>query len=288
MNLYLLAAIISPFIWAFMNVIDKHIVDKRVRNIKVYPLLAGLSVMIYGVIVSLFLDWNGISLTDLIFPALVGVCSGLTLYVYYSAMKESDVSHFTGFIYFYPVVVALLAFVFLREVIPIIGYIGLIIILTGVFLLYKRHSKFSSKKVAYFILAIIILTSLQEFFIKVSTSNLPVINAFVIGLIADGIIISFSLFRKEVRKGFRKELVNSGWALFAEAFTFLSWLTLYFAMLGLPATIVSAIASIQPLAVLFFEKIGHKYLGVKDVKLLPKLGAIILIVIGVILLSLSV
>jgi len=287
MNLYLLSAIISPFLYAFMNVVDKHIVDKRVRNIKVYPLFAGLSVMIYGIILSLFIDWGGISLVDMAFPALVGLCSGLVLYVYYSGMKESDVSHFVGFIYFYPVVVALLAFVFLREVIPLQGYIGLIIVLIGVVLLFNRHIKFSSKKTFYIILAIIVFTGLQEFFIKVSVSNAPMINAFAVSLIVDGLVISFSLFKKEVRKGFRREMVNFKWALFTEALTFLSWMTLYFAMIGLPATIVSAIASVQPLAVLVLEKIGHRFLGVKDVKLLPKLGAIAFIVLGVVLLSLS-
>jgi drug/metabolite transporter (DMT)-like permease len=288
MNLYLLAAIVSPILYAFMNVVDKHIADKRAKNINVYPVLAGLAVIFYGLIMSFFLDWNGISLQDLIFPILVGVCSGLTLYVYFIATKGSDVSHFIGFIYLYPVIVALLAFIFLKEVIPFLGYLGLAVVLLGVFLLYRRHIRFGSKKIILIILLLVLLFGLQEFFIKISVSNAPVLNSFVISLFADGFVISLSFFRKDIRNGFRKELVNCKWALFAEAFTCLSWLSLYFAMLGLPATTVSAIAAIQPLAVLVFERFGGKFVGVRDFKLLPKMGAIILIVIGVILLSLSV
>jgi hypothetical protein len=61
-------------------------------------------------------------------------------------------------------------------------------------------------------------------------------------------------------------------------------------MVGLPATIVSSIAAIQPLAVLIFEKIAQKLFGhmVKDSHILPKLIPISLIVIGVILLESSV
>ena len=52
-------------------------------------------------------------------------------------------------------------------------------------------------------------------------------------------------------------------------------------MTGLKATIVSSISIVQPLGVLIFEKIGHRYFGnmVKDVKLLP--GMVITIEPGI-------
>jgi drug/metabolite transporter (DMT)-like permease len=65
--------------------------------------------------------------------------------------------------------------------------------------------------------------------------------------------------------------------------------TLFFAMKSLPATIVSSIAAIQPLCVVVFENIVDRRMKKisKDVILLPKLGAIILIVAGLVLLYVS-
>ena len=60
-------------------------------------------------------------------------------------------------------------------------------------------------------------------------------------------------------------------------------------MAGLPATIVSSISSIQPLVVLFFERVFHQKAGkmTQDPVLGPKLIAILLIVVGVVMLYLS-
>jgi cytochrome c biogenesis protein CcdA len=56
-------------------------------------------------------------------------------------------------------------------------------------------------------------------------------------------------------------------------------------MANLPATIVSSIGAIQPLTVLFFERLFNKRFGgiSRDTVLIKKLVPIILIVIGVIL-----
>jgi hypothetical protein len=73
------------------------------------------------------------------------------------------------------------------------------------------------------------------------------------------------------------------WAFFSEALTFLAVFSIYFAMKGLKATFVSSISAIQPLAVIIFERIVHEKYGriTKDMELLPKLAAILLIVMGI-------
>jgi hypothetical protein len=111
------------------------------------------------------------------------------------------------------------------------------------------------------------------------------------GLVITTVTASFTtlcgLFSKKVRKGFVNELKNVKWAFISEFITIIALLTLYFSVSKLPVTLVSSIGATQPLVVLIFEKIAHSRFGkmTKDVKLLPKLGAIILIVLGVILLT---
>ena len=98
----------------------------------------------------------------------------------------------------------------------------------------------------------------------------------------------FGLFNKNIRLGFPRELKNIKWALLTESLTFLGILTTYFAMAGLPATIVSSLAAIQPFAVLVLEYLAIK-IGINinlENNFSKKIIPILLIVIGAILLYL--
>jgi hypothetical protein len=147
--------------------------------------------------------------------------------------------------------------------------------------------KIKIKVAIWLILLLIFMAAFYEFSIKMVTDNLPVWNGFVVASITNGLIGSLFLFNNKIRKDFFYELKNFKWAFLTEVFTFLSAITVFLAMVGLPATIVSSIAAIQPLAVLFYERIAHSIFGKmsRDNLLLPKLGSIILIVMGVIILS---
>jgi drug/metabolite transporter (DMT)-like permease len=60
-------------------------------------------------------------------------------------------------------------------------------------------------------------------------------------------------------------------------------------MKGLPATVAASLGATQPLFVVLFEKVAHKTFGkiIKDDSFKSKLGAVALVVIGVILLTFS-
>jgi len=94
---------------------------------------------------------------------------------------------------------------------------------------------------------------------------------------------------KRARNHFLLELRNFQWAVASEVLTFMAVGTMYAAMSVLPATIVSSFGSVQPLVVLFGERAvqGFYRRMSADHAMMPKLGAIILIVIGVVLLMLS-
>ena len=92
-------------------------------------------------------------------------------------------------------------------------------------------------------------------------------------LICIGLTLELALFHKDTRNGVPAEFKNLKWVLLGQSLAFGGMATLYFAMAGLPATIVSTIAATQPLAVLFLEKLAHSF-GIKmcsDERLLSKL-----------------
>jgi cytochrome c biogenesis protein CcdA len=118
---------------------------------------------------------------------------------------------------------------------------------------------------------------------------MPAMNGVAVTFFVEGVLMLFFLVSRTRRAEFRAELHNIRWSFLVESITFISFFTLFFAMSGLPATIVSSIAAIQPLAVLLFERAMHKRFGsmAKDDALLPKLVPIALIVIGVALMYLA-
>ncbi len=287
MNFGIFIAILSPILFGIMNTFDKFVVSHRVKDTIGYAVVAGLVNVVLGLVLVFFLNWQGLTAHDLMFPILAGVFSGACYYLYFYIMRDSDASYLVGFAYLFPIVVAALAFIFLHERLSPLAYAAAALVLLGVILLSVRAKKMKLSILVIPLAIYILLLGGYEFFIKVSTLNISFMQGLAITTLFAGITVLLGLSTKRVRAGFRKELKNIRWAFVSEFFTLGAVLTLYLAMSLLPATVVTAIAATQPLAVLVFERIVHARYGkmTKDVTLLPKLGAILMIVAGVILLS---
>lgn len=286
----LIFAIASPLLFGFMDILDKYIVVHKVKKPLGFAVNAALVNMLFGIILALSIGWDGISMTDLIYPAITGTIAGAMFYLTYVVVQKEDASHITGLVYTYPVIVALLSIFILNERLSILGYLGFFMVLAGILTISIRLKQIKLKTSLWLILTLILVTAIWEFLIKVLTNHVPVWNGFAISSIFNGIVaFAVILFFRNVRKDFVSEIKTFNWAFLTEMFTIFGSLALYFAMAGLQATVVSSIAAIQPLAVLFYERIVDGIFGKmsRDHLLLPKLGAILLIVIGVVLLSIA-
>jgi drug/metabolite transporter (DMT)-like permease len=282
-------AVLSPCIFAVMNMTDKYVVANKVKSPLGFAPVAGLVNLIIGILLALFLPWNVSMLKELWIPALAGALMGSQFFMYYKVLKDEDASYVIGFIYLYPVLVALLSFAFLSEALSIVGYGGMLLVLIGVLGISVRLNKRLTIKIWLLLLVMVVVVALNEFFIKIATSSLPEWNGTAINLIFMGLTVLLILANKSYRGDFFKEFHNFPWAIASEVLTFLAVLTLYFAMARLPAAFVSAVAAIQPLAVLVFERLlQYKGMIKGEYELLPKLIPISLIVLGVTLLYLSV
>ncbi len=270
----------------FVNIFDKYVVVKRVKNPISFTIIGSIISFIISLILIFILDWTGISYKELIVPVFTGILYGFQVLLYYHFLKKEDTSTLVGFVYTYPLIVAVLSFFFLNEILSITSYIGMILIFSGVLMLSVRLKRIKLKVAVWTIISIILITAIYEFFIKITTLNMPEINGFSIQLFISGLVIFTTFFNKKIRKDFFKELKNFKFAIMIEILTIFATLTIYLAMSGLSATIVTSISALQPLAVLFYERIADKLFGKmqRDHLLLPKLSAISLIVLGVVLL----
>jgi uncharacterized membrane protein len=287
MNIYVIFAILSPLFYAMMYVMDKYIVSRKVKNDQSYLALTGITYLTYSIILAAFLDWRGISFKDILLPILVGIFIVIQARLYIHILHKEDISHFTGLEYTYPIIVAILSYIFLKERIHWIGYLGLGIIIIGALLLSLRLKKIKLKANIYILVGLIFIIAINEFVIKISTSNINPLNGVVITwIVYSSLLLPLLLFKKN-RQGFIKQkniiLIEFG----IDFVGYLALLTLFFAMSKLPATIVSAIAVSQILFVILLEKVVDKFLGkiVRDKLVLPKLIALSIIAIGVLILS---
>ena len=289
MTVAVLFAFLAPIVWALMNVMDKYVLSHRVQNPLSYAAVVGIVNIVYGVILASFLSWSNIRMQHILSPVLTGTFLGLYVYAYFKVLQSEDASHFIGLTYVFPIIVALLSFVFLHEKISITGYMGMTISLTGVVLLSFRVKHLNLGKSIWMIVIVMFLGAGYEFWGKVSTLSIQPWNGIAISSVALGFTILPVLLHKHTRVFFSYECKNAQWALITESLTLLALFSLYFAMTGLKATVVSAIGAIQPLAVIVFERIAHaKYDKItKDVELVPKLGSILLIVTGIVVLYIS-
>lgn len=287
MNIGLLFAILSPFFYAVANVIDKFIVDKRVKNIYSYMPVAGFTTVVYVLIFSIFLSWSSISIQQLLFPVITGIINALMFYLYLRLLEKQDVSNIIGFAYIFPIFVAVLSFIFLKEVVSSIGFVGVVMIVIGAVLLSFRFNKKNFKTSIIYVLVYSIVVAIYEFSIKISTNNIPTYNAMVISTFVYGVLTFVILLNSKARKGFKVEIKNLPWAFLSELFACGAVVTLFMAMTRMSATIVASIAAVQPLFILLFEYFITTYIiNISfDAKFSHKLISISMIVAGVILLS---
>jgi bacterial/archaeal transporter family protein len=285
MNWPIFFAILSPALFGLMNVLDAWIVKRKVRYILGFSAVSGLVNLLLGVTLALLLSWEGYSFIDLRFSILAGAMLGIQVYVYYKIMARHDASHFVGLIYIYPVMVAILSYLFLGEHLSAVEYFGVLVTLCGVLTLSLRMKKLKFT-IAFWSIGIAAITSaLNEFFIKISVVQIPEWHGAAINSIIMGLFIMAAILNTSIRKGFYKELKNIPFVVVSESLVILAIVTLYLAMSGLSATIVSAISATQPLFVLVFEMLAG-LLGiqiVQDIEWRGKIFSISLIVLGIVI-----
>ena len=285
---YIFAAL-SGGAHGLMNVADKFVVSHRVKRAFGYTIYVGAFNLLLGAIIALFLNWSKVTLTDLWLPIIVGVFYGASAYLYYAVMDKEDASHSIGLLYLYPLIVALLSFIFLGERLQLVQYAGIIITILGAILLSVRLHELKLKTSIWILLGFIVSTAIIEFLIKIAVSNISAWNGSVVTFMAFGATVLFGLFVPSIRADAKSEWHNAKWTGITETLNYLGNLFVYTAMTILPATIVSSVCATEPLFVLFFEKLAHKKFGgmARDEKFGSKAIAICCIVIGIALMYLA-
>lgn len=287
MNITFIFVLLAPITYGLVNIIDEYYCSRKINSPFSYTAVVGIAHLVLGLLIACFLDWQNFTLSMLPITLLLGFLYAAMLLIYYFALYKEDVSEIVGIDYSYPVIVATLSFFILHENIGIWGYIGLALIILGVFNLEKRMAKICLSINLGVLILMPIITGIYEFTIKISTLDIPELNALAINSIVAGSIVISTLCLKKVRKDFPVDIKNIGYAFINESLTILSIFLIFLAMKYYPATVVASIGTLQILFVLFIEHVLLVRMGgiTKDKILTPKLSGILLIISGVILVT---
>ena len=134
-------AILSAAVLGVVNVIDSHLLSKRMPSLRAFLLPVGIVHLIFGsVLFVLFPLPGGIGTL----PLLVAIASGIlrtiaiTLMLY--SMKSEEVSRVIPVVYTYPVFVAIMAALLLGETLYYLQWLAIVIVVAGAVMISVRQT----------------------------------------------------------------------------------------------------------------------------------------------------
>ena len=138
-------AILSATVLGVVNIIDSHLLSKRMPGFQAFLLPGGIIHLIYGLaLFVLFPLPEGIG----IWPLLVAVAAGMlrmaaiTIMLY--VMRKEEVSRIIPVVYTYPIFVAIMATLLLGETLFYLGWLAIIIVVAGAIMVSVRQDRTGS------------------------------------------------------------------------------------------------------------------------------------------------
>jgi len=295
------AALVSSAILAIVNVVDSHLISKRLPSVHSYLLILGFMVLIVSaVIIILFPLPDPLDNTSLVMAILSGVLRAVSVYIMFYTLKKEDVSMVIPIVNSYPIMVSLLAMPILGEFIGALQWIAIIIVVSGVILASFRSDSGSritwSGSVMSLLLASSLFYALSEVMAKyalavISPWQMYSISHFSIAFVFLIIALRPHIFKELARHQKRNSAIII--VAFNETIAVAAVVLLYWAMTRGPVSLVSAVASTRPVFVFICALIISRFSGFlleqqasKSILLL-RFMAITMIVGGVVIMYLT-
>jgi drug/metabolite transporter (DMT)-like permease len=256
---WLIFALMAPIFWAATNVIDKFLMDKILKKIYFLPMWIGIfSIPTFAFVFLFFRPTFDFPYS--IISIFIGVLYTLSYFVYAKVLMDEEVSRSISLAFVYPMIVVILAIIFLREVFSVEKYLGIfLLIISGLLVSYKKEGK---KLVLIKSLKLIIMLILFW-------SSVQIVEKFVVGKVGNwsiyfwinvGVSLSIvpALLMKKIRAGFVNSFKETGRRgisaiLMAQFFAVCSSASYYTAISLGPVSVVSSIGSLQPFFVLIYS-----------------------------------
>jgi uncharacterized membrane protein len=254
--MWIFYSLLSAFLMAVVNLIDKFVLTQWVRK-PVVPLLVLGLIGLFPALVVLFVQGFPPPAPGLLLPSfLAGASFVLMSFFYFSAAQAEDISRVVPLFYLSPLFVSALAAAFLGEVFPAKKYAGVILLVAGAVLMnVKRNSSLRGRPgrafrqmilAALFLAAYTVLTkralAASDFWIVFAWTRLSMLAVLIPFYFREG---------RELRAAVRERgLKVAGLLTFNETLAMASTLFITIALSSGFATLVTTLSSVQPFFVL--------------------------------------
>ncbi len=291
-------ALIPPLLDSTINFLDKFLLSKQKISSTVLTIYSGIFAFITGLIVIFFTGLFPTSLQTMIVLIASGFCGLFILITYFKALTLDEASRVASLFQFVPVFVLLLSFIFLHETLLLKQYIGCGVIIIAGFLFSVRkgdNSLIKINKALWYMIAASIISAFVYILFKIGVTQIGFWQSIPYegfgNLLAAVCFIAYRNNRKKLRLETRQISKKVFVYLSISEFIYrLSRLSFYFALLLIPASIVSVLQGFQPLFLLiegvilslWFPHILKEVVNKKTIKI--KLFAVVGVFVGLFLL----
>ena len=263
MSLWLLLALIVPFMLAAVNVIDKLVVDRHVKTTLLYPFYIGIIEFLMApslLAILLLTGFEDVNWKVIGGSMTMGALRGVGLVTMVIALRQEQVSRVIAIWFLNPIMVVGMAVVFLSESVSglAIGAIALASMGAGIVSWTGGESPrgFMAPKVIVLTLVSALAWATANILTKQFVDDDSFWQLYFGSRAGFGAVMLVLIFNSEVRRD-----AGTGWKsrplvglfLLAEVIVTISLILYYSAIKLGPVSLVSAIGAIQPLAVLIYS-----------------------------------
>ncbi len=260
-------AVIGAAAFGMVNVIDSHLITKRMPSFQAYLFVVGVLILLFSILLAvLFPLPKGIGFFPLIMSILSGAIRTASVVIMLHVMKKEEVSLVVPITNIYPIIVAFIAVPVLGETINLMQWVAIIIVVLGVLLASVRLDSRSHLawlgKPLILLIGSSVLMAVSDVMAKYALSYVSSWNMYWIShLCIAGAFLSISC-RPWVVKG----LMNSPQrnsaiiiAIFNEITAVTSLVLFYWSMQRGPVSLVSAIFSSRPIFVFLYALLISRF-----------------------------
>jgi len=253
-------AVLSALVLGMVNIIDSHLISRRLPSFRAYMLLMGCVVLALGLIlIYLFPLPKGLGAWPLMVAIASGILRTTSLAILLYTLKREEVSRVIPVVNTYPVFVAIMAIPLLGEMLDYRQWLAIIIVVAGVVMVSVRRSQGNSMtwlgKTFFLLFGSSLLMAMADVAAKyalmhVSSWNMYCITHFCIS----GIFLLIALRPQVLRElnNSKKSISSIIIVIVNEILAVIGVVLLFSAMQRGPVSLVSTIFSSRPIFVFIY------------------------------------
>ncbi len=261
-------AILSAAVFGVINVIDSHLISKRMPSLRAFLLPLIFIHTFYGLLfLYLFPFPAGIGwwpLTAAFGSALIRIAGAIIMLHY---MKKEEISRVIPIVYSYPIFVALIALPLLGESLSPAQWLAIVIVVAGAVIVSFRQSPFGSThwlgRSFFALVGASLLFALGDVGSKYALAYVSFWNMFSVNAFSIAGVFSFISLRPHIFRQLRDMKHRNrtlGLQMFNETLTPIAITSSYWALSKGPVSLVSTLLSTRPIFVVMYALIVGRFL----------------------------